>query len=329
MLDCSRWDPASLRLSLFIGGSCDGALERVREQEARLQEVATRTSEPRQPGRISIPNHSLLRRIGEGAYGEVWLAQNAVELHVAVKIVARDKFTSDAPYEREFRGIQKYMPISVSHPGLLQILHVGREDAQGYFFYIMELGDDEVARPQIDPDRYAPKTLSSEIRRQGCLPPEVCVSLMVHLSLALDHLHREGRIHRDIKPANIIYVRGIPKFADIGLVTDIAPGGAAPTFLGTKGYIAPEGPGTVMADLYSLGMVLYVACTGLPPDQFPELPTLALNSPTPLSQALVKIIFKACESTLPRRYSSAAQMHADFLRLQIGPDRADQPTVPA
>ncbi len=297
----------------------------LQEQQARLQEQTAGPAARDQASGIWIPNHTLLRRIGEGAYGEVWLGRNAVGLHVAVKIVKRDKFSSDEPYEREFRGIEKYMPISLSHPGLLQILHVGREDAQGYLFYIMELADDEITGVQIDANRYTPKSLASEIKRQRVIQPEVCVSLMAHLTLALEHLHRAGRIHRDIKPANIIYVRGIPKFADIGLVTDIRSGQAAPTFIGTEGYIAPEGPGTVTSDLYSLGMVLYVACSGLSPQQFPELPTLALNAPTPVLEVLMRIIFKACESNLPRRYSSAAEMHADLVRLQIGPDTEDGP----
>ena len=200
-----------------------------------------------EPLRIEIPNCTLLRQIGKGAYGEVWLVRNAVGLHFAVKIVRRDKFNDETPYEREFHGIERYMPVSMSHPGLLQILHVGRDDAQGYFFYIMELADDEVIGQQTDPARYAPKSLASELRHRGALPPEESVSLMLHLTLALDHLHRQGRIHRDIKPANIIYVRGTPKFADIGLVTDIPRAGAAVTYLGTEGYIAPEGPGTVAA----------------------------------------------------------------------------------
>ena len=49
-------------------------------------------------------------------------------------------------------------------------------------------------------------------------------------------------IHRDIKPSNIIFVKGVPKFADIGLVTDIATKGRDVTYLGTPGRIAPEGP---------------------------------------------------------------------------------------
>jgi hypothetical protein len=89
-----------------------------------------------------IPDHELLRRIGKGAYGEVWLARNALGTYRAVKIVRRDKFPDERPYEREFRGIQKFEPISRLHESQVDILQVGRNDAEGYFYYVMELADD-------------------------------------------------------------------------------------------------------------------------------------------------------------------------------------------
>ena len=67
-------------------------------------------------------------------------------------------------------------------------------------------------------------------------------------------------IHRDIKPANIIFVQGTPKLADIGLVTTVAEKPNDVSYLGTKGYLSPEGPGTPSSDLYGLGKVLSWAC---------------------------------------------------------------------
>src|SRR5437867_3583761 len=89
-----------------------------------------------------------------------------------------------------------------------------------------------------------------------------CLSLCIHLADALDYLHRQQLIHRDIKPSNIIFVKRTPKFADVGLVTGIATEDHETTYLGTEGYIAPEGPGTPAADIYGLGKVLYEATTG-------------------------------------------------------------------
>src|SRR5437899_6432205 len=92
-----------------------------------------------------IPDHELLRRVGEGAYGEVWLARNVMGTYRAVKIVYRRSFSDDRPYEREFAGIKKFEPISRAHGSQVDILHVGRNDSAGYFFYVMELEDVESA----------------------------------------------------------------------------------------------------------------------------------------------------------------------------------------
>src|SRR5207249_2288474 len=137
-----------------------------------------------------------------------------------------------------------------SHDGLVDILQVGRNDAAGYYYYVMELGDDAIAGQEIDPERYQPKTLGKEVARRGRLPFDECVQLGLSLCAALSHLHKHGLIHRDIKPSNIIFVNAIPKVADIGLV---AEAGVSKSFVGTEGFIPREGPGTVQADIYSLG----------------------------------------------------------------------------
>src|SRR5262245_27475139 len=81
----------------------------------------------------AIPDHVLVHRIGRGAYGDVWLARNALGTLRAVKVVYRARFDEDRPYEREFHGILKYEPISRTHEGLVQVLHAGRSDEAGCF----------------------------------------------------------------------------------------------------------------------------------------------------------------------------------------------------
>src|SRR5436190_11940744 len=97
-----------------------------------------------------IPDHTLRRPIGRGAYGEVWLARNIMGAPRAVKIVWRRQFDSDRPYEREFAGIQRYEPVSRCTDGLVHVLHVGRNDAEGYFYYVMELADSTVPMAESD-----------------------------------------------------------------------------------------------------------------------------------------------------------------------------------
>jgi serine/threonine protein kinase len=265
----------------------------------------------------AIPDHTLLRRVGKGAYGEVWLARNAIGTYHAVKIIRREDFEESEPFEREFRGLQKFMPISHAHPGLVLILHVGRYDQEGFIYYIMEAADDEATGAQINPTSYSPKNLAREIRQRGHLSAAECLRLGLDLTAALDFLHRQNLIHRDIKPANIIFVKGTPKFADIGLVTDIARTGQAVTQIGTEGYIAPEGPGTPAADVYSLGKVLYEAGTGMGRDMFPELPSNLAQRPDHAELLrLNQVLLKACRQNPGQRYRTAAEMREHLLALR-------------
>src|SRR5438874_11601079 len=134
-----------------------------------------------------IPDHELLRRIGLGSYGEVWLARSVIGTYRAVKVVYRDRFENERPYEREYSGIQNFEPISRTHEGMVDILQIGRNDRDGYFYYVMELADDgsEIHNPQPeirDWESYAPKTIRTEISRRGRLPFEDCLQLSLSLT---------------------------------------------------------------------------------------------------------------------------------------------------
>ena len=207
----------------------------------------------------------------------------------AVKVVFRSSFDHDRPYEREYDGIRKFEPVSRSYANQVQILHVGRHDDRGCFHYIMELADDQQRGQQIDPKTYTPKTLRSELRQRGRLPVRECL----RIGAALENLHGHGLIHRDIKPGNIIFAHGVPKLADIGLVTDRD---VTVSYVSTEGYIPPEGPGSAQVDLFSLGKVLYEMATGRDRMDFPELPTDFEELPD--REALLElnaIISKACD----------------------------------
>ncbi len=293
-------------------------LTRTLEETTRIVEASRSTAQQAGQGQL-IPDHTLLKRIGKGAYGEVWLARNAIGTFHAVKIVRRAGFPADEPYEREFRGLQKFMPISRSHPGFVNILHAGRDDRLELFFCVMEAGDDKTAGQRIDPETYSPKSLLTELEWRGKLSPKECAELGVALAAALQCLHESQLIHRDIKPANIIYVNGAPKFADIGLVTDIRSAGRDVSFLGTEGYMAPEGPGTAAADVYALGKVLYEAAMGRDRRLYPEVPTALYEEPAEaVIRRLQRVIDRACEMNPTDRYQSAAALRADLLQLLLG-----------
>jgi WD40 repeat protein len=279
----------------------------------------------------TIPDHELIRLIGTGSYGDVWLARNVVGAFRAVKIVYRNRFQDEKPFRREFSGVQRFEPVSRGHEGLVDVLQVGRNDEKGNFYCVMELADDagerESKREQpedgdnriftgANPELYVPHTLTQELQRRGRLPTAECVQLGLALSLALEYLHERGLVHRDIKPSNVIFVNGTPKLADIGLVAETGEG---MSLVGTVGFMPPEGPGTPQADIFSLGKVLYELSTGKDREQWPR-PLTELDQIEDREQwlELNEVITKACQLDPQKRYKSASEIRSDLALLLAG-----------
>ncbi|HEX8295435.1 MAG TPA: bifunctional serine/threonine-protein kinase/formylglycine-generating enzyme family protein [Chthoniobacteraceae bacterium] len=262
-----------------------------------------------------VPNHEMVRIIGRGSYGEIWLARSLTGTWRAVKIVDRRTFESEKTFQREFEGMAKFEPFSREDPGFVDILHVGRDEADDFFYYVMELADDHIAGERIDPKRYVPKTIKTELARRSRLLVDECITIGLSLTSALAALHRQGLVHRDIKPANIIFVGGVPKIADIGLVA----ASGQDSYVGTEGYVPPEGPGSVQADVYSLGKVLYELAMGKDRLDFPAMSTRVGDLPdrTGLLQ-FNEVLLRACATGCGDRYVSAAQMHEDLVRVRDG-----------
>jgi serine/threonine protein kinase len=281
-------------------------------------------------GAIDLPDYELVQPpIGEGAYGKVWLARNAVGQWQALKIVYRAKFGEDqSPYEREFRGIESYKRVSDAHPGLLRVDFVSRMKPQGYFYYAMELGDAATPGWELNPANYHPLDLAALCSaNHGRLPARECARIGAQLCDALHFLHSQELAHRDIKPRNIIFVNGQPKLADVGLVADVQRPLQDITWVGTPGYMPPppEPPGTAAADIYALGMVLYVISTGCKPSVFPELSeTLVDRKLHPDFNLLCPIIFHACHPDRTKR-PTAIEMKEALLQVEMKLRVSSQP----
>lgn len=254
-----------------------------------------------------IADHEFIRPIGKGAYGEVWLGRNAIGSLHAIKVVRRSTFPDDSAFHREFEGLRKFEPICRTHQGFVAILHVGERFAEGYFYYVMELADDARTGPFIDPTTYVARTLAHEIAASQRLSLETSLPISLSLASALAKLHEYKFIHRDIKPSNIIFVKGVPKFADIGLVTEQ---GKDVSDINTPPYRPPEGPGDATGDIFSLGKVFYQLFMGQPVKSFPEVLGAAEEFNTnPALKQLNNLILTACDRNPERRFQTANELH--------------------
>jgi hypothetical protein len=222
---------------------------------------------------------------------------------MAFKAVYLEKFGNNHdPYDREFNGIKRYKPISDKHPGFLRVDFVSRKKRQGFFYYVMELGDSRVPDWEQNPKLYKPRDLDFVYKEAPGrrLPLQECA--------------RTGMALADA--SNIFFVNGQPKLGDVGLVTDVKPIGSEQTWVGTPGYMPPppEPPGTIQADIFALGMVLYVISTGRKPALFPELSaTLIEESGHQEFMRWNRIILRACDPERSQRYASVTDLHADLL----------------
>src|SRR5262249_3455735 len=157
----------------------------------------------------------------------------------------------------------------LQHPNIVQIYEVGEHDSLPFFSLEFIDGVSLFQKINAKPQ-----------------PPQEAAQMVELLARAMAVAHERGIIHRDLKPGNILLTRdGLPKIADFGLAKRLEDDSAltkAGTLMGTPSYMSPEqargdvsqmGP---LADLYSLGAILYELLTGRPPFAGPTiLDTLA------------------------------------------------------
>ena len=202
---------------------------------------------------------TLLVKCGEGSYGEVWLAENAIGGKVALKILKK-KFS-----EREIRGLQNYK--DCDHPNLLKIRHI--EISDDFVCYTMDAADD-LNNGKGD---YLPDTLANRLNKYGRLDGKEITAMLDGVLDGLEELHKHGLVHRDIKPDNILWVNGRATLADAGLIASTGQH----TLVGTPGFVSPRllesgGVAETSDDFYALSKVVYCALTGLAPAEYPTIP---------------------------------------------------------
>lgn len=259
---------------------------------------------------------TILQFCGRGGFGEVYLVQDITGRKLALKVISRQRNPEN--FEQEFSGLCNYRRVIENHPHLLQIFHVAQDDS--CLYYSMEAAD------SLEADSYRPFTLQNRIADGGYLSVADTDRLARGIREALEVLHAHGMAHRDVKPGNILYVNGVPKLGDIGLVSSHD---AVAGRVGTPGFLPPglrsrflEGSLTLeesqYCDFYALGKVIYCAFTGLPPDAYPELPsTLPLEEDQAEYARLNRLVRVYCRYMPPppdNRWSGAVRNFIDEIR---------------
>jgi serine/threonine protein kinase len=267
------------------------------------QESDTRPGQQQAPPQV--PDFDLIRPVGRGGFGEVWLATNRTTGHLrAIKIIPLRQAGDADPAAREITSLTRLEArLARQHPNLLTIHHVGK--TADYLFYVMDPADDAGGGPATSQPDYRPATLQSRLQAEP-LSPEVCMDYAGQLLAGLASLHAAGMVHRDVKPANCLFVDGQLKLADFGLVTEVHP---LVSRVGTQKYMPPDGRMDMRADVYAAGLVIYEIISGLPVDDFPRLGRQAnCVRNNPLLATLLRLVLHACERAPERRPVDASAM---------------------
>ncbi len=264
-----------------------------------------------------LGQYTLLRKLGAGAMGEVYLASHALlRRRTAIKLLSAD--AESHRLERFEREVQ--LTSQLTHPNTIAIYDYGRT-SEGLFYYVMEYLEG------LD--------LEGLLRVSGPQPPGRVIHILRQVCGALEEAHGMGLLHRDIKPANLFLCRrrGIPdlvKVLDFGLVKDLGNSGEGALtqsrgLTGTPLYMAPEAitsPDAVDArsDLYSLGAVGYALLTGTHVFEghgvveicahhlhtAPEPPEVRLGRALP--KDLCDVVLHCLEKRPEARYASAREL---------------------
>jgi eukaryotic-like serine/threonine-protein kinase len=274
-------------------------------------------SEPNSSKLKRIKRYDIIRLIGEGGMGRVYLANDKIiRRPVAIKVFNLESFPgSDPPKEKLMRDffLETQTAGALLHPNIVVIYDVGKKGDLLYIVMEFVYG----------------RTLL-ELQRGSPLNIKKAIELVYEIALALDYAHSQGVVHRDIKPENIIIsAQGVPKLTDFGIARfrKHLKGHHRPAIVGSSRFMAPE---QVLrreqdhrVDIYQLGVVLFELLTRQSPfkgiNSESTLSKICTEIPPPpgrinpeIPEQLDRIVSKCLEKSPTKRYPSAKDL-ADAL----------------
>ncbi len=276
----------------------------------------------------SLGGYRILRRLGEGGTGAVYLAYHEeAGVQVALKVL-NDPLAANQHYLDRFYREAKIGAL-LDHPNIVRRLNVGQDKATGKHYLVLEFVDGPSARALLE--------------SRGRLPVGDAAHIALSIARALEYAHSRNIVHRDIKPDNILITRsGVSKLADLSLArrTDEASHlTAARQGFGTTHYMPYEQAINARAadgrsDIYALGATLYHLVTGsvpFPGDNHLEvvekknqghfLPARVLNPEVP--EVLDRILARMMARQPRDRYQTASELIVDLERAHLA---AEMPT---
>jgi eukaryotic-like serine/threonine-protein kinase len=274
-----------------------------------------------------IGSYTLVRKLGKGGFGEVWLAEKRSQFFtkkVAVKLPHDEQVNFDT-----IRREAQLWEEASGHPNVLPII-----DADVY----------EGNQVVIVSEYADGGSLADRIKNQGRFSLEQSVEMTAGILNGLEFLHSRNIVHRDIKPANILLQGDTPRLADFGISRAMNTSTVSSVVVGTDSYMAPEafdGKRNVQTDIWSVGVVLYQLLKGtLPfPQEHPSERMFAVLTkdfeplPAEIPPALRRIVEKALRKNPSERFQSAREMRDElrnYLNAPFQPtvqDQTDQPTA--
>jgi WD40 repeat protein/serine/threonine protein kinase len=300
------------RLGVLLQGhfAGEGFLTGIPEREPLVPTVTALTPPPEAPAQM-LGRYKLLEKIGEGGFGEVWMAEQRepVKRRVALKIIklGMDSRQIVARFEAERQALAM-----MDHPNIAKIFDAGTtEEDRSADFSPQDRGSvlphSNLPVPAVDPAPLRDKSRApfatgrpyfvmelvrgmkiTEYCDQNQLTTQQRLDLFIKVCQAIQHAHQKGVIHRDIKPSNILVTLHdgvpVPKVIDFGIakatqqeLTDKTVFTQFQQFIGTPAYISPEQAEMsgldidTRADIYSRGVLLYELLVGQTPFDAKEM----------------------------------------------------------
>lgn len=256
-----------------------------------------------------IGDYTLIKFLGKGQFGEVWLAEKALKFSNR-KFSHALKFIANSDEEINLRDAEAEIDTWISasgHPNVMPVLDmlVHRE----HVIIVSEYADGGSL-----------KNWLREQRGKADLS-EKSLEMTLGVLRGIEHLHARTVVHRDLKPDNILLQGEFPRITDFGISRIVSENTAVTRAMGSPAYMSPEafqGSKSPQTDIWSAGVILYEMLSGNYPftgkDIYGLRDSIHNDEPHPLPEyvepEICEIVYKALEKQRDKRYRSAGEMRS-------------------